>query len=95
MTIALALATLLLSVMFRADVMQDERLPKLKRLAWIWSALNLCLAVAVYHRLMIYVDFNGMTRMRGGGVSGNLLLWWPVFVAGGSEKSRMGKISYG
>ncbi len=64
LTIALALATLVLSMIFRADVLNDPRLPKLRRLAWIWSALNLCLAAAVYHRLMIYVGFNGMTRMR-------------------------------
>ncbi len=64
LTIALALATVLLSLIFRADVLRDPRLPRLRRLAWIWSALNLCLAVAVYHRLLIYVGFNGMTRMR-------------------------------
>jgi hypothetical protein len=70
LTIALALATLLLSVMFRGEVLNDPRLAKLKRLAWIWSALNLVLAVAVYHRLLIYVGFNGMTRMRTVGFLG-------------------------
>lgn len=64
LTAALALATVLLSAIFRGEVLFDSRLPKLRRLAWIWSALNLCLAVAVYHRLLIYVGFNGMTRMR-------------------------------
>lgn len=64
LTFALGLATVMLSLIFRGDVLRDERLPKLKRLAWIWSALNLLLAVAVYHRLCIYVGFNGMTRMR-------------------------------
>jgi hypothetical protein len=64
LTFALGLATIMLSLIFRGDVLRDERLPKLKKLAWIWSALNLLLAVAVYHRLCIYVGFNGMTRMR-------------------------------
>lgn len=64
LTFALGLATVMLSLIFRGDVLRDERLPKLKKLAWIWSALNLFLAVAVYHRLCIYVGFNGMTRMR-------------------------------
>lgn len=64
LTFALGLATVMLSMIFRGDVLRDERLSKLKRLAWIWSALNLFLAVAVYHRLCIYVGFNGMTRMR-------------------------------
>ena len=64
LTFALGLATVMLSLIFRGDVLNDERLPKLKRLAWIWSALNLLLAMAVYHRLCIYIGFNGMTRMR-------------------------------
>lgn len=64
LTIALAMATLMLSMIFRGNIFQDERLPKLKRLAWIWSGLNLVLASAVYNRMMIYVGFNGMTRMR-------------------------------
>ena len=64
LTFALGLATVMLSLIFRGDVLRDERLPTLKKLAWIWSALNLLLAVAVYHRLCIYVGFNGMTRMR-------------------------------
>ncbi|MEZ6122352.1 MAG: DUF4153 domain-containing protein [Planctomycetaceae bacterium] len=60
----MALATLMLSLIFRGRTLADPRLNQLRRLAWIWSALNLLLAVAVYHRLLIYVDFNGMTRMR-------------------------------
>ena len=64
LTVALGLATVLLSLIFRGQVLRDPRLGSLKRLAWVWSALNLILAVAVIHRLLIYVDFNGMTRMR-------------------------------
>ncbi len=64
LTFALGLSTLTLSLIFRGDVLCDERLPRLRRLAWVWSALNLLLAAAVFHRLFIYVGFNGMTRMR-------------------------------
>ncbi len=64
LTFALGLATVMLSLIFRGDILSDERLPQLKRLAWIWSVLNLLLALAVYHRLCIYIGFNGMTRMR-------------------------------
>lgn len=64
LTFALGLATVMLSLIFRGDVLNDERLSNLKRLAWIWSALSLLLALAVYHRLCIYIGFNGMTRMR-------------------------------
>lgn len=64
LTVALALATVLLSVIFRGQILQDERQGRLRQLAWIWSIQNVILAVAVYHRLSIYVGFNGMTRMR-------------------------------
>jgi Domain of unknown function (DUF4173) len=64
LTVTLALATAMLSVVFRGSVLHDARLPVLRRLAWIWSAENFLLAIAVYHRLWIYVGFNGMTRLR-------------------------------
>lgn len=64
LTVALGLATVTLSLIFRGQMLGDPRIPRLKRWAWCWSALNLLLAVAVYNRLFIYVGFNGMTRMR-------------------------------
>jgi hypothetical protein len=70
LTVALALATVVLSLVFRGRVLHDPRLPRLRRLAWIWSAQNMLLALAVYHRLFIYIDFNGMTRMRTVGLVG-------------------------
>ncbi|MBN1910601.1 MAG: DUF4173 domain-containing protein [Pirellulales bacterium] len=70
LTVALALATVVLSLIFRGRMLADDRLPRLRRLAWIWSLENLLLAVAVYHRLFIYVGFNGMTRMRVVGLFG-------------------------
>jgi hypothetical protein len=64
LTIALALATSILSLIFRGRILNDQRVIGLQRLAWLWSAENLLLAAAVYNRLLIYVGFNGMTRMR-------------------------------
>lgn len=64
LTLALGLATVLLSLIFRGRTLGDPRLKSLKKLAWIWSLENALLAVTVYHRLSIYVGFNGMTRMR-------------------------------
>ncbi len=70
LTVALALTTLVLSAIFRGGTLRDPRVGRLKRLAWAWSALNLLLALAVYHRMQIYIDFNGMTRMRTVGLFG-------------------------
>lgn len=70
LTVALAMTIFVLSAIFRESTRQDPRLPRLRRLAFAWSALNFLLAVAVYHRLFIYIDFNGMTRMRTVGLFG-------------------------
>lgn len=70
LTVALALATLVLSLVFKGRVLQDSRLPRLRRLAWLWSLENMLLAIAVYNRLYIYIGFNGMTRMRMVGIFG-------------------------
>jgi hypothetical protein len=85
LTASLALATVVLSLIFRGGVLRDPRLPRLRRLAWIWSAENLVLAATVYNRLWIYVTFNGMTRMRtvavfgvSAVVAGVVLVVWKI-----------------
>jgi len=85
LTIALALATLVLSLVFRGAVLFDPRLPRLRTLGWIWSAENFILAVAVYHRMAIYIHFNGMSPMRIVGlygmtavVAGFALVLWKI-----------------
>ena len=70
LTIALGLATLMLSLIFRGTILRDPRQPRLKTLSWIWSIQNLILALAVFNRLFIYIGFNGMTRMRVVGILG-------------------------
>ncbi len=70
LTVALALATAVLSLAFRGSILHDSRLRSLRRLTWLWSLENILLAIAVYHRLYIYIGFNGMTRMRIVGLLG-------------------------
>ena len=85
LTVALGLATVVLSLIFRGGILVDPRLGRLRGLAWVWSLENLVLAAAVYNRLYIYIGFNGMTRMRTVGlfgmtcvVVGFLLVVWKI-----------------
>jgi len=85
LTTALALATVLLSLIFRGSILRDQRIRSLRRLTWLWSLENLLLAAAVYHRLFIYIGFNGMSRMRIVGlygisavVVGFILVLWKI-----------------
>jgi hypothetical protein len=64
LTVALALSTIMLSTIFQGSTLNHPRIARLKKLAWVWSGLNLLLAAAVFRRLYIYIEFNGMTRMR-------------------------------
>ncbi|MDR2440645.1 MAG: DUF4173 domain-containing protein [Planctomycetaceae bacterium] len=68
--VALALSTVILSLIFTPEMYREQRIVTLQRLAWIWSILNFVLAIAVYHRLFLYINFNGMTRMRVVGLLG-------------------------
>lgn len=70
LTVALGLTTVILSLMFRGRRTPTGRLARLRPLAWVWSAENLILAAAVYNRMWIYIQFNGMTRMRTVGLLG-------------------------
>lgn len=85
LTFALALATAVLSLVFRGAVLRDSRVARLRWLGWIWSAENFVLAVAVYHRMAIYINFNGMSPMRMVGlygmsavVIGFMLVLWKI-----------------
>ena len=59
LTVALGLATLTLSLIFRRSMMNDQRLQSLKKLAWIWSGLNVLLAASVYNQP---ADLRGFQR---------------------------------
>jgi hypothetical protein len=70
LVVALTLSTVILSLIFTSEMYREPRIATLRRLAWFWSMLNFVLAIAVYHRLFLYINFNGMTRMRVVGLLG-------------------------
>jgi len=64
LVVALGMSTVAMSILFRPEMHQHPRIATLQRLAWFWSFCNVLLVIAVFYRLIIYVNFNGMTRMR-------------------------------
>jgi hypothetical protein len=70
LTFALALTTIVLCTVFHGKTLLDPRIRTLKRLALIWIALNFLLALAVYNRLYIYIDLNGLSQLRIAGLLG-------------------------
>jgi len=71
LTCALALSTLVLCTIFRGKTLGDPRIATLKKLAIIWLVLNFLLAFAVYNRLHIYIDLNGLSWRRIAGLLGS------------------------
>ena len=91
LTVALAVATGVLSAIFQGQTLADPRLDQLKRLAITWSALNFLLSIAVFNRLMIYVNYNGLTQLRVIGflgitcvVLGFVLVLWKLLKGNGA-----------
>jgi hypothetical protein len=70
LTVALAWTTLVLGLAFRGSLMADPRLLRLRRWAVLWSVCNGLLAAAAYNRLWIYIEYNGLTRLRIVGLYG-------------------------
>lgn len=74
LTVALALTSLVLGVIFAGKLNFHARTGQLRFLAWLWTAQNLLLAGFAYHRLLIYIGFNGLTRWRTVGAFGITLV---------------------
>ncbi len=70
LTAALALTSLVLGIMFSGPLNSDRRAPQLKKLATVWVAQNVFLALLACQRIYIYFSFNGLTEMRIVGVFG-------------------------
>jgi hypothetical protein len=64
LTVALALSTFTLGFIFRGPLLEHPRLELLKKLTWIWCVQNFVLALCVLHRVEIYIQYNGLSKMR-------------------------------
>lgn len=64
LTFVLALSTITLSIIFQPSTHAHPCIKTLKALAAWWSVCNLLLVIAAFHRLAIYIQYNGLTRLR-------------------------------
>lgn len=70
LTVALALTSMVLGVIFCGALNFSPKTKQLRILAWIWSAENLLIALFSCQRLVMYIDFNGLTYWRTVGAFG-------------------------
>jgi hypothetical protein len=85
LTLVLAMSTVLLSIIFQPSMQRHPKFRRLYGISLLWSLCNAILVIAVLHRLSIYIDYNGMTRMRivafvgvGCVVAGFVLVQWKL-----------------
>ncbi|MEK7449176.1 MAG: DUF4173 domain-containing protein [Planctomycetota bacterium] len=64
LTLALALTSLILGIIFLRDLNFNRRTPILKILTWVWVGQNLIITLLTFQRLKLYIDYNGLTRLR-------------------------------
>jgi hypothetical protein len=74
LTVALALSTLVLGVVFRGSISFDARARPLRLLGYAWAAQNFALAAGTFRRIGIYVTDSGLTRLRIVGIYGSALV---------------------
>lgn len=74
LTVALAMTTVVVGWLFHGDLNFHEHRTTLLRLAGLWLAQNFVLASWVFLRVHMYVEYNGMTRMRIVAIAGTVLV---------------------
>ncbi len=74
LTVALALLTGVIGVMFRGSLVHDGRGKLARTLAYVWIAQGLILAVGTYRRIAIHVGHSGLSDLRIVGILGTTLV---------------------
>jgi len=74
LTMALALSTVVIGIIFREYLNFHPRRNLLHVLSYVWAAQNAVLAIGALRRLQMYIGYNGLTRMRIVGIYGTLLV---------------------
>jgi len=74
LTLALALSTVVIDGIFGSSMTFHARSRVLRVGAYVWAFQNLILAVGTFRRLQMYVNYNGLTRLRVTGICGILLV---------------------
>jgi hypothetical protein len=73
-TIALALLTVVVGVMFRGPLAHDVRALTARRLAFLWCAQGAVLAAGTYRRIAIHIAKSGLSDLRIVGILGTTLV---------------------
>lgn len=74
LTLALVLSTMVIGVIFGRRLTFHPRSRTLRVWSYLWAAQNVVLTMGALRRLQMYIDYNGLTRLRLVGLYGILLV---------------------
>ena len=74
LTVGLLLSTAVIGIIFKRRLNFHRGVGLLRGLSYVWAVLNGVLAIGALRRLQMYVDYNGMTRLRIVGIYGIVLV---------------------
>lgn len=74
LTVALAMVTMVIGVMFRGSLAHDPSAATTRKLAYVWIAQGLAMAVCTYGRIAIHIHDSGLSNLRIVGILGTTLV---------------------
>jgi len=74
LTVALAMLTAVVGLVFRGPLAHDARARSVRLLAYAWVAQGLVLAMGTYRRIFIHVEHTGLSNLRIVGILGTTLV---------------------
>ena len=74
LTLGLAVSTGVIGIVFSGGLNFHPHVRRLRVLVDIWAIQNLVLAVGAIRRLMMYIDYSGLTHLRITGIYGSILV---------------------
>jgi hypothetical protein len=74
LTVALAMLTAVVGFMFRGALAHDSRAVLARKLAYVWMAQGIVLALGTYRRIAIHIAYSGLSDLRIVGILGTTLV---------------------
>jgi hypothetical protein len=74
LTLGLVVSTAIIGIVFSGGLNFHPHVSRLRLLVDIWAVQNLVLAVGAIRRLLMYIDYSGLTHLRITGIYGSVLV---------------------